>query len=593
MPPPDPLIGSVIANVRLTARLGAGAMGVVYRGTHTVFNREVAVKLLGQAHATGKGRERFLREARAAAKVRSPHVVSVEDAGDSGGRVYLVMELVIGRSVGELLDSVAERDRANPPAGRPAGALAVEAVATIGAQVAKGLVDAHAVGIVHRDIKPDNIMVAGDGTAKIADLGLAKQLDDPDLQRLTGSGMVVGTPLYVSPDAIRSPESVNGQADVYSLGATLYHCLAGKPPFDGKTPYEVMKSHLEDRPQPLLELRPGCPRGLAQLVERCLAKDPKARPTPVELAELLARGPALAGTTHRGPLVAVGVAALAVVALGAGAWWLLARRSPPPPVVPGRVTVQVDHPAVDASLDDGAWTPLGDAGLSVAPGDHRLRLRARQGGARWEWSGPVAVAAGGEQKVEATLARVAIPPARPPFPGSGMLFIEGRAFGLDPVASFTSPGSYAVGRWDGSLWNAGTVTVDEAGKAQVGALANRAQPEGPAWWCSLGPDDRPLDRHHVVCWQVADQVVQRQRLAVPPSWRAQGGRPEQPAVEYNLPLLVSIVQGLEATGGRLPEVRLAKQLAKRYQAPVWADERGQPTAVNGPALNAWLVLVPK
>ncbi|MCK6491741.1 MAG: serine/threonine protein kinase, partial [Planctomycetes bacterium] len=224
--------------------------------------------------------------------------------GDSGGRVYLVMELVVGRSVGELLDSVAERDRANPPAGRPAGALAVEAVATIGAQVAKGLVDAHAVGIVHRDIKPDNIMVAGDGTAKIADLGLAKQLDDPDLQRLTGSGMVVGTPLYVSPDAIRNPESVNGQADVYSLGATLYHCLAGKPPFDGKTPYEVMKAHLEDRPQPLLELRPSCPRGLAQLVERCLAKDPKARPTPVELAELLARGPALAGTTHRGPLVA-------------------------------------------------------------------------------------------------------------------------------------------------------------------------------------------------------------------------------------------------------------------------------------------------
>ncbi|MFM2089816.1 MAG: hypothetical protein RLZZ127_305, partial [Planctomycetota bacterium] len=207
----DPLIGRTLAGVRIEARLGEGAMGVVYRGQHAGLARAVALKVLHPS-ARGNAKERFLREGRAAAKVRHTNVVAVHDAGEAGGTAYLIMELVNGHSLGAILD---QQQRLDPAV-----------VARLGSGIAEGLAAIHASGVVHRDLKPDNIMLGADQVVKIADMGLAKTLDDPDLLRLTGSGMVVGTPLYVAPEAIRDPQGITAKADIYSLGATLYHLLA-------------------------------------------------------------------------------------------------------------------------------------------------------------------------------------------------------------------------------------------------------------------------------------------------------------------------------------------------------------------------------
>src|SRR5690606_2162722 len=133
-----------------------------------------------------------------------------------GDVAYLVMEFVNGMSLGSILDE--------------AGRLAPDVVSQLGVGMALGLAAMHDKGIVHRDIKPDNVLVGADRKARIADLGLAKQLNDPELQRLTATGVVVGTPLYVSPEGIRDPETISPKSDIYSLGATFYHMLAGRPP---------------------------------------------------------------------------------------------------------------------------------------------------------------------------------------------------------------------------------------------------------------------------------------------------------------------------------------------------------------------------
>lgn len=302
----DPLIGRTFGQVRLTARLGAGAMGVVYRGWHQRFDREVAVKLLiSKRDDKPNYRQRFLREGQAAAKVSHEHVVQVFDAGQHEHIAYMVMELVNGQSLGALLDED--------------GPLAPDLVRRLGVGISLGLAAIHAKGILHRDIKPDNILVGADHKPKVADLGLAKQLDDPELQRLTATGMVVGTPLYLSPEAIRDPQTLDAKSDVYSLGATLYQMLIGKPPFNGDSPFEVMRGHLDRPPTPIRLQRPEVPVALAETVELCLAKDRGQRPTAMELAELLLEG---TRPKRARPWILVALILLAGLGLAAlGIWW--------------------------------------------------------------------------------------------------------------------------------------------------------------------------------------------------------------------------------------------------------------------------------
>jgi eukaryotic-like serine/threonine-protein kinase len=264
-------VGKVFGNVRLTGPLGSGSMGVVYRGLHLRFDREVAVKMLGRQDKP-KHRERFLREGKAAARVRSEYVVQVLDAGDQDGISYLVMELVQGRDLGSLIDAE--------------GPVSADVARRIAIDAAHGLAAIHAEGIVHRDVKPDNLLIEHGGRAKIADLGLAKDLMHGDV-RLTATGMVVGTPLYVAPEAIKDPQAISPKADIYGLGATMFHALVGTPPFPGKTPVDVMHGHLTQVPPDLRTLRPDIPANLSAAIARCLDKDPLDRPDAAELIALL------------------------------------------------------------------------------------------------------------------------------------------------------------------------------------------------------------------------------------------------------------------------------------------------------------------
>jgi serine/threonine-protein kinase len=263
----DPLIGTVLGDVILLSRIGSGAMGTVYRARSEKLDRPLAVKLIREDH-THEERERFMREGRAAAKVQSEHVVRVYASGAIDDHVYLVLELVEGES----LDDRIERD----------GALDPWAAVHIGVDTALGLAAIHEAGIVHRDIKPANILLGLNGRAKIADLGLAKL---PDNLALTATGALVGTPLYVAPEGVLDPKSLAPPADIYGLGATLYHALAGTPPYDFEDPTMVIQAKMEGPPVPLAKVRPEVPADLADLVERCMQREPALRPTAAHLSE--------------------------------------------------------------------------------------------------------------------------------------------------------------------------------------------------------------------------------------------------------------------------------------------------------------------
>ena len=240
--------------------LGAGGMATVWRAHDQVLGREVAVKVLGQHYAAEPGfLDRFGREARHAASVSSPRLVTVFDSGVDQGMPFLVMELVAGRTLRQMLDE------AGPlPPGEAAG---------IAAAVCEGLEAAHAAGLVHRDIKPANIMLAG-GQVKILDFGIARADGTP---AGTATGMVLGTPAYLSPEQAAGRPA--GQAsDLYAVGCVLFEMLTGTPPFTGESPVDVAYRQVHDDPGLPSARRPGLPAGLDQVTAWLLAKDPAARP---------------------------------------------------------------------------------------------------------------------------------------------------------------------------------------------------------------------------------------------------------------------------------------------------------------------------
>ena len=243
--------------------LGQGSMGSVYRARHTRLCRDVAVKVIDPKLGAQDpvALQRFLREAELLAQLRDPHVVGFVEAGQEGRFVYAVMELIAGQSLRRLVQ-LEPRRRFDPPA-----------AAWYLTQVARGLRAVHAAGIVHRDIKPDNVIVDGRGQAKIADFGLARGRDS---QTLTLYDEVVGTPEYMAPEAVLQRE-VDGRADLYALGICAYELLGGETPFHEGGVLEVVRAQLERAPRPLGELRPDIPPALCALVHRLLAKDPAQR----------------------------------------------------------------------------------------------------------------------------------------------------------------------------------------------------------------------------------------------------------------------------------------------------------------------------
>jgi eukaryotic-like serine/threonine-protein kinase len=293
MPAPGEMIGG---RYRLDDRIAAGGMGEVWRATDTVLARDVAVKTLHAGQAGDPGfQERFRHEARAMAALHHPGIADVYDYGQTGdgADAYIVMARVVGRPLNEL---IAARGRLGP----------AETMSIV-AQAGRALDAAHQAGIVHRDVKPGNLIIRPDGTVVLVDFGVARSTESA---ALTGAREVVGTALYIAPEQV-SKETTGPPADVYALGAVAYHCLAGRPPFLGENPIAVAMQHVSDQPP---ELPADVPGPVRALVARAMAKDPAARyPSAAAMAE--AADSALTG----GPAATMaGGAELAAIAFAPG-----------------------------------------------------------------------------------------------------------------------------------------------------------------------------------------------------------------------------------------------------------------------------------
>ena len=270
----DPLLRRVFeGKYRLDERLGGGGMGTVYRATHLLIDRPVAIKVLSQRFVgDSTATQRFRREARAAGRMHHPNAVSVTDFGATAdGYLYIVMELLEGRTLRELLAREAPLD--------------VARVVSIMLQTCAAVSAAHDVGLIHRDLKPANIFIEQrpntPSVVKVLDFGVAKfaveEQGDDDYQTLTQVGAIIGTPRYMSPEQCSGSGSVTPASDVYSLGIILYEMLSGVVPFNAETPLAIALRHVTEPPRPLREIVPDVPEKLAAIAEKALAKHPSDR----------------------------------------------------------------------------------------------------------------------------------------------------------------------------------------------------------------------------------------------------------------------------------------------------------------------------
>jgi serine/threonine protein kinase len=247
-----------IPGYKIHGKLGAGAMAVVYKATQLSLNRTVAIKILPRRFTENREYvERFYKEGQAAGKLNHNNIVQAIDVGEAGGYHYFVMEYVEGKTVADDIT---------------AGKIFEEKEALdIIIQVAHALAHAHANGLIHRDVKPKNIMISNDGVVKLADMGLAREVTDIKLAE-TEAGKAYGTPYYISPEQIRGKIDIDGRADIYGLGATFYNMVTGRVPFMADDSMEVMKKHLRERLIPPDHINTSLSAGVSEVIEIMMAK---------------------------------------------------------------------------------------------------------------------------------------------------------------------------------------------------------------------------------------------------------------------------------------------------------------------------------
>ena len=263
--------GTILGPYEIRSPLGAGGMGEVYRARDTRLGRDVAIKVLPASFSADRDRlERFAQEARAAAALNHPNILSIFDIGDERGVFYVVSELLEGETLRERLKT---------------GALSNRKAIDYALQVARGLAAAHEKGIVHRDLKPENLFLTGDGRVKILDFGLAKltrpessgtAADAPTIQAVTEPGLIMGTVGYMSPEQVRG-KAADHRSDIFAFGSILYEMLSGERAFRGETAADTMSAILKEEPPELSETARNVPPGLERIVRHCLEKNPAER----------------------------------------------------------------------------------------------------------------------------------------------------------------------------------------------------------------------------------------------------------------------------------------------------------------------------
>jgi serine/threonine-protein kinase len=376
---------AISASYELGPEMGRGGMGIVYRARDRRLKRQVAVKVLPPELAyRAEIRSRFLREAETAAQLTHPHIVPIYAVDEADGLVFFVMACIDGENLGKRL-----HDR---------GPMPVDDVRRVLAEVADALAYAHARGVVHRDIKPDNILLDHDGDrAMVTDFGIARAVIEGSDARLTATGMAIGTPAYMSPEQSAGDREVDGRSDLYSLGVVAYQMLAGVLPFQATSTPAMLIKHLSERPVPVDQRRPDCPPDLAAAVMRMLEKDPAARFASADELEAVLLGQRAIPTgsyhTTQPPRARAGAAPLPPGPGGAPLAPAPARPPPRPNAAGG--SARSASPSPGAATGAG-WPRSWTAGRAASPGavqradtgDVDLFAPTADELARWE-AGPV------------------------------------------------------------------------------------------------------------------------------------------------------------------------------------------------------------